>query len=161
VVGFTFEAGKLGQSFGASLLFLTNVAAILGSGTIVMALYRIHRLVAPTAGPEQRTINRRNAVIAIAAMVVAVSIPLAATSVTVIRDSQREAQTLAAARSFGEAVGWTTGNITTRNGVVLVHMEGPPPLPNTDRLRTDLEERGVDPSEVHVELVPARLVTFD
>jgi uncharacterized membrane protein len=161
VVGFTFEAGKLGQSLGASLLFLTNVAAILGSGMVVMALYGIHRLVAPTAGPEQPTINRRNAVIAVAAMVVAVSIPLAATSVTVIRDTQREVQTLAAAHSFGEAVGWTTGNITTRNGVVLVHMEGPPPLPNTDRLRTDLEERGVDPSEVHVELVPARLVTFD
>jgi uncharacterized membrane protein len=161
VVGFTFEAGKLGQSLGASLLFLTNVAAILGSDTVVMALYGIHRLVAPTAGPEQPTINRRNAVIAVAAMVVAVSIPLAATSVTVIRDTQREVQTLAAARSFGETVGWTTGNITTRNGVVLVHMEGPPPLPNTDRLRTDLEERGVDPSEVHVELVPARLVTFD
>ena len=161
VVGFTFEAGKLGQSLGASLLFLTNVAAILGSGTVVMALYGIHRLVAPTDGPEQPTINRRNAVIAIAAMIVVVSIPLAATSLTVIRDTSREAQTLAAARSFGKAVGWSTGNVTTRNGVVLVHMEGPPPLPNTDRLRTELEERGVDPSEVHVELVPARLVTFD
>jgi hypothetical protein len=94
-------------------------------------------------------------------MIVAVSIPLAATSVSVIRDTSREAQTLAAARSFGNAVGWTTGNVTTRNGVVLVHMEGPPPLPNTDRLRTELEKRGVDPREVHVELVPARLVTFD
>jgi uncharacterized hydrophobic protein (TIGR00271 family) len=161
VVGLTFEAGKLGQSLGASLLFLTNVAAILGSGTVVMAIYGIHRLVAPAAGPEQRTINRRNAVVAIAAMVVAVSIPLTATSVTVIRDTQREARTLAAARSFGEAVGWHTGNVTTRAGVVLVHMEGPTPLPKTARLRTELEERGVDPSEVHVELVPARLVTFE
>src|SRR5918993_1426269 len=161
VVGFTFEAGKLGQSLGASLLFLTNVAAILGSGTVVMALYGIHRLAAHSAGPQQRTINRRNAVIAIAVMIVAVSIPLAATSVSVIRDTSRETRTLAAARSFGNAVGWTTGNVTTRNGVVLVHMEGPPPLPNTDRLRTELEEREFDPSDVHVELVPARLVTFD
>ena len=32
-------------------------------------------------------------------------------------------------------------------------MEGPPPLPNTDRLRTELVKRDVDPSEVHVELV--------
>jgi hypothetical protein len=134
---------------------------ILGSGTVVMALYGIHRLAAHSAGTQQRTINRRNAVIAIAAMVVAVSIPLAATSVSVVRDTSREAQTLAAARSFGNAVGWSTGNVTTRNGVVLVHMEGPPPLPRTDRLRTELEKRGVDPREVHVELVPARLVTFD
>src|SRR5215211_1127310 len=161
VVGLTFEAGKLGQSLGASLLFLTNVAAILGSGTVVMALYGIHRLVANSADPERRTINRRNAVIAIAAMIVAVSIPLAATSLTVIRDTSRETRTLAAARSFDEAVGWSTGNVTTRGGVVLVHMEGPPPLPNTARLRTELEKRDVDPSDVHVEFVPARLVTFD
>ena len=160
VVGFTFEAGKLGQSLGASLLFLTNVAAILGSGTVVMALYGFHRLIASTASPERRTVNRRNVVI-ITAMVVAVSVPLTAASLSVARDTSREARTLAAARSFGDEVGWTVGNASTRNDVVFVHMEGPPPLPKTDRLRTELEERGVDPSDVHIELVPARLVTFD
>jgi hypothetical protein len=66
-----------------------------------------------------------------------------------------------ASRSFGESVGWNTGDATTRNGVVIVHMEGPPPLPKTDRLRKELEKRGVDPSDVHVELVPARIVTFN
>jgi uncharacterized hydrophobic protein (TIGR00271 family) len=161
VVGFTLEAGKPDQALGALLLFLTNVAAILASGTIVMALYGFHRLVGPTASPQLRTINRRNAVIIIAAMVIAVSIPLTATSITLARDTSREARTLAAAREFGEAVGWRTGNVTTRGGVVLVHMEGPPPLPDTDRLRKELKKRDVDPSEVHVELVPARLVTFD
>jgi uncharacterized hydrophobic protein (TIGR00271 family) len=161
VVGFTLEAGKPDQALGALLLFLTNVAAILASGTIVMALYGFHRRIAPTANPGQRTVNRRNAVIIIAAMVIAVSIPLTATSITLARDTSREARTLAAAREFGDAVGWRTGNVTTRGGVVLVHMEGPPPLPDTDRLRKELKKRDVDPSEVHVELVPARLVTFD
>ncbi|HEY6581239.1 MAG TPA: hypothetical protein VIZ60_08935, partial [Rubrobacter sp.] len=149
------------QALGALLLFLTNVAAILASGTIVMALYGFHRRIAPTANPGQRTVNRRNAVIIIAAMVIAVSIPLTATSITLARDTSREARTLAAAREFGDAVGWSTGNVTTRGGVVLVHMEGPPPLPDTDRLRKELKKRDVDPSEVHVKLVPARLVTFD
>jgi uncharacterized membrane protein len=161
VVGFTFEAGKIDQSLGASLLFLTNVAAILGSGTVVMALYGFFRQAAVPAGPERPAVNRRNAVIIIAAMVLAVSIPLTATSSTLARDTSREAKTLAAAREFGDAVGWSTGNVTTRGGVVLVHMEGPPPLPKTDRLRTELEDRGIDPSEVQVELVPAKLVTFD
>jgi uncharacterized membrane protein len=161
VVGFTLEAGKPDQALGASLLFLTNVAAILASGTVVMALYGFHRLVSAAADPGRHTVNRRNAVIIIAAMVVAVSIPLATTSATLARDSSREARTLAAAHSFGHAVGWKTGNATTRGGVVLVHMEGPPPLPNTDRLRKELEKRGVDPSDVRVELVPARIVTFD
>ena len=160
VVGFTLEAGKPDQALGASLLFLTNVAAILASGTVVMALYGFHRLVAPVAGPERGTVNRRNAVIVVVAMVLAVSVSLTATSLTLSRDSSREARTLAAARSFGDAVGWRTGAATTRNGVVTVHMEGPPPLPKTDRLRKELQKRGVDPSDVHVELVPARIVTF-
>src|SRR5215212_7466239 len=161
VVGFTLEAGKPDQALGALLLFLTNVAAILASGTIVMALYGFHRRIAPTANPGQRTVNRRNAVIIIAAMVIAVSIPLTATSITLARDTSREAKTLAAAREFGKEVGWSTGNVTTRGGMVLVHMEGPPPLPDTERLRKELEKRGVDPSEVRAELVPARVVTFD
>jgi uncharacterized hydrophobic protein (TIGR00271 family) len=162
VIGFTLEADKPDQALGASLLFLTNVAAILGSGMVVMALYGFYRLGAATANFERRAVNRRNALIIIAAMVVAVSVPLTATSVTLARDTSREARTLAAARAFGDAVGWrTTGNVTTRNGVVLVHMEGPPPLPDTDRLRTELQERGVDPSDVQVELVPSRLVTFN
>jgi uncharacterized hydrophobic protein (TIGR00271 family) len=161
VVGFTLEADKPDQALGAFLLFLTNFAAILGSGTVVMALYGFFRQAAPPAGPERPAVNRRNAVIIIAAMVLAVSIPLAATSLTLARNTSREAKALAAAREFGDAVGWSTGNVTTRGGVVLVHMEGPPPLPKTDRLRTELEDRGVDPSEVQVELVPTKLVTFD
>ena len=161
VVGFTLEAGKPDQAFGALLLFLTNVAAILASGTIVMALYGFHRLAATATSPERRTVNRRNAVVIIALMVIAVSVPLTATSVTLVRDTSREAKTLAAARSFGHSVGWSTGNATTRDGMVLVHMEGPPPLPNTDPLRNELKKRGVDPSEVRVELVPTRVVTFD
>jgi uncharacterized hydrophobic protein (TIGR00271 family) len=158
VVGFTLEAGKLDQAF---LLFLTNVAALLGSGTVVMAIYGFFGLTVLETSFGRRTVNRRNAVIIIAAMVLAVSVPLTATSVTLARDTSREARTLAAARSFGHTVGWSTGNVATRGGVVLVHMEGPPPLPKMDRLRKELEKRGVDPSEVHVELVPARVVTFD
>jgi hypothetical protein len=94
-------------------------------------------------------------------LIIAVSVPLTATSITASRDTAREAQTLAAARAFGNEVGWSTGNVTTRGGVVIVHMEGPPPLPRTDPLRKELEERGVEPSDVQVELVPARRVTFD
>lgn len=161
VVGLTFEAGAWGQSFGALTLFLTNVAAILGTGTVVMALYGVHRMVVPTNDPGRPTINRRNAIVAIAVMLVAVSIPLTTTSITIARDNLRESQALAAARSFGDAVGWRVVNTTTRNNMVLVHMEGPPPMPDTGQLETELEKQGVDPADVRVELVPARTVTFD
>jgi hypothetical protein len=85
VVGFTLEAGKPDQALGAFLLFLTNVATILGSGTVVMALYGFFRPAAPSAGPERPAVNCRNAVIIIAAIVRAVSIPLSATSVILAR----------------------------------------------------------------------------
>jgi uncharacterized hydrophobic protein (TIGR00271 family) len=63
VVGLTFEAGARDQSFGALVLFLTNVAAILASGTVVLAIYGVHRLAVLPDSPGQRTVNRRNAII--------------------------------------------------------------------------------------------------
>ncbi|HEX5848539.1 MAG TPA: DUF389 domain-containing protein [Rubrobacter sp.] len=161
VVGLTFESGAPDQSLGALLLFLTNVAAILGSGTVVMAIYGVHRLAASPDSPGQRTVNRRNAVIAIAAMIVAVVVPLTATSVSIARDSLREARVSDAARAFGKEVGWSTADITTRKGRVVVLMEGPLPVPDPDPLESQLKERGVAPSEVRVELDPVRIVTFD
>jgi uncharacterized hydrophobic protein (TIGR00271 family) len=161
VVGLTFEAGARDQSFGALLLFLTNVAAILASGTVVMALYRVHRLPVQSVSPGQRTVNRRNAIIVIAAMMVAVVVPLTASSVTITRDTLREARVSEAAREFGKEVGWSTGEVTTRNGRVVVLMEGPLPIPDADPLKLQLEERGVAPSRVRIELDPVRVVTFD
>jgi uncharacterized membrane protein len=155
VVGLTFESGAWHQSLGALLLFLTNVAAILGSGTVVMALYGVHRLAVPPDSPGQRTVNRRNAIVVIAAMVVTVVIPLTATSVTIARDTLREA------RVSGKEVGWSAPEITTRKGQVVVLMEGPLPIPDTDPLKLQLEKRGVAPSDVQVELDPVRVVTFD
>jgi uncharacterized hydrophobic protein (TIGR00271 family) len=161
VVGLTFEAGARDQSFGALLLFLTNVAAILASGTVVMALYRVHRLPVQSVSPGQRTVNRRNAIIVIAAMMVAVVVPLTASSVTITRDTLREARVSEAAREFGKEVGWSTGEVTTRNGRVVVLMEGPLPIPDTDPLKLQLEERGVASSKIRIELDPVRVVTFD
>ena len=51
VVGLTLESGAPHQALGALLLFTTNVAAILASGIVVMALYRTHRAFRPR-GPS-------------------------------------------------------------------------------------------------------------
>jgi uncharacterized hydrophobic protein (TIGR00271 family) len=161
VVGLTFEAGARDQSFGALVLFLTNVAAILASGTVVLAIYGVHRLAVLPDSPGQRTVNRRNAIIVIAVMIVAVVVPLTTTSVTIARDTLREARVSEAARAFGKEVGWSTANITTRKGRVVVLLEGPLPIPDTDPLKSQLAKRGVAPSDVRIELDPVRVVTFD
>ena len=45
-------------------------------------------------------------------------------------------------------------DVSTRSGSVIARFEGAPPLPGTDSLRQALIARGVDPSDVRVELVP-------
>ena len=59
VVGLTLESGAPDQARGALLLFITNVAAILATGVIVMALFGVHRF-----GPEQGTLYRPSAIAA-------------------------------------------------------------------------------------------------
>ena len=44
VVGLTLESGVPRQSLAAFVLFVTNVAAILASGIVVMAFHRVHRV---------------------------------------------------------------------------------------------------------------------
>jgi hypothetical protein len=94
-------------------------------------------------------------------MIVAVVVPLTTTSVTIARDTLREARVSEAARAFGKEVGWSTANITTRKGRVVVLLEGPLPIPDTDPLKSQLAKRGVAPSDVRIELDPVRVVTFD
>ena len=92
VVGLTAEAGAIGQAAGALLLFGTDVAAILTSGIIVMAIYRVHRLVDPAPIAERTDVNRRNAVLVIVALFVVIGIPLTVSSLSIGRNTARESR---------------------------------------------------------------------
>ena len=61
----------------ALLLFATNVAAILASGIVVMALYRVRRAPGQTTAPA---FGYRGAVVIIAALLLAVIVPLTISS---------------------------------------------------------------------------------
>lgn len=161
VVGLTLEAGAYGQSLGALLLFLTNVTAIIASGTIIMALYGVHRMVEVSPGKTARAINRRRAIAVIAVAAAIIVVPLTATTVTVASDRLRESDARAAASAFGADIGWNVKDVTTQAGTVIIEMEGPLPLPDTAQLRAQLEARGVNPAHVRVELSPVEIVEFD
>jgi hypothetical protein len=81
VVGVTLEAGAGDQALGALLLFVTNVSAILATGLVVMALYRVSR--AHRRAPEsgERPVHRAIAVIVVGLVVI--SVPLTLTSVRI------------------------------------------------------------------------------
>ena len=54
VVGLTLESGVPDESVGALLLFGTNVAAIIATGTLVLLLYRIRDVAAAAGLPVGR-----------------------------------------------------------------------------------------------------------
>jgi uncharacterized hydrophobic protein (TIGR00271 family) len=155
VVGLTAQARQWGQAGGALLLFITNVAAILGVGTIVMALYRVHRMTPQYGTAESRSIYRRNAVFVIAALMAIVVIPLSLSSATIAQQTSREAAVTTASDSWAKATGWELISVTTNdNGTTIAQFQGPTPYPSTAGLRLDLLRNGVSPDQVQVQLIP-------
>jgi len=164
VVGTTLEAGATGQALGALLLFATNVAAILASGTIVMAVYRVHRTAAAGAQDATTTtsgvqmVHRRGAFAVIVALVVLVAVPLVATSASIARESFTSASVADVARKWATPYDWEVQSVEPRQGVMVVRVEGPLPAPPVDALRTALAAAGRGASHVRVELVPLERV---
>ncbi len=154
VVGLTVEAGAYDQASGALLLFLTNVAAILATGIIVMALYGVQRVVAAPASTESRAMNRRRATFVVAALVAIVVVPLTISSINIVRDNARELKVRDAAQAWAGDVGWELTNVATREGNVIVEFEGAFPVPDAAGLRATLIERGIDPAVVQAEFLP-------
>ncbi|TFC91158.1 MULTISPECIES: DUF389 domain-containing protein [Cryobacterium] len=161
VVGFTLEAGALLQSIGALLLFMTNVAAILGTGIVVMALYGVNRLGEAPATQRGRRTHRRNAILVAAAMAVIVLVPLSVSSVSVTRSSLFEASVQSVSERWATDAGWRLEHVTTApDNTVVVSVEGPLPLPDTTLLEQALRSGGLNPRQVRVVLVPAYTVDY-
>ncbi len=156
VVGLTLEGGAPSQSLGALLLFLTNVAAILLSGVVVMALYRVPG--AASTSQILKPVSRRRAVLVVVVMVVAVSVPLAATTVRVTSDSVRRAEVADVARGWAEPEGWQIAAVDASEGAMVVRAVGPLPSPDPDALRTALDDAGLAGVSIRLELVPEERV---
>jgi uncharacterized hydrophobic protein (TIGR00271 family) len=161
VVGLTLESGEPHQSLGALLLFVTNVAAILATGVIVMALFGVQRLVTPPLTADERLVNRRRAIAVIAAMVIIVGVPLTISSVRVGIQTADEHEAYDASREWAEANDWEVLDVTTREDRTVVRVSGPLPIPDTDSLRSEFEAHGLDPHDVEIELIPMQRLTFD
>jgi len=81
VAGLTLQSGAPGQCLGALLLFATNVAAILASGIVVMALYRVSRASGPApAAASGRPVAMVIIVLLLAAVLVDVRVSLVTVS---------------------------------------------------------------------------------
>ncbi|MBX3284712.1 MAG: DUF389 domain-containing protein [Actinobacteria bacterium] len=149
VVGLTLESGEPAQARGALLLFVTNVAAILATGVIVMALSGVHRF-----GPEEGTLLRSPAIALMAALFVLVFLPLAATTRIIALDTRNEQRIRDVADSWAAGSGWEVVQVTTQQGSVVVRAIGPGDPPDTRELRRALRDADLADVPVRVDLVP-------
>jgi uncharacterized hydrophobic protein (TIGR00271 family) len=155
VVGLTLESGSTTDAWGALLLFLTNVGAILLSGLIVMALYRVSRA---SEREGRSSLRRRGAILLVVLFVVALAIPLNVTTVRVVGEatSRRDAQRVASA--WAEPAGWRVAAVENVREGIRVRVYGPLPAPSTTELRELFDAGGLRDVDVVLELIPQQTV---
>ncbi|MGZ4681361.1 MAG: DUF389 domain-containing protein [Acidimicrobiales bacterium] len=158
VVGLTLESGYSDQALGALLLFVTNVSAILATGLIVMAIYRVNRRVTVDPSGTLKPVHRRRATTVIVASLLVITVPLTFTSVAINRTTSTESTVTRVADTWAAAQSWDIASVTTRPDGVLIRATGPLPEPDTDNLRAALADAGVDGTTVRIELVPNHTV---
>ncbi len=153
VVGLTLESGAPREALGAFLLFATNVTAILMSGIIVMAMYKVRAPFVPDE-PPGTALSRRKAMGVVAVISVIIVGTLISSSVRIVRDVTRERTVSEVAGSWAAEANWDVVNVATDENGVILKVEGPLPEPDTAVLRDRLLAQGVDVNDVEVQLVP-------
>jgi len=151
VVGLTLESGAPEQAMGALLLFGTNVAAIIATGTVVFLAYRVRAAAAALGVPVGRIAGGTLA--AVAAAVAMLAFPLGLGSAAVVEQERVVSQAQPVAEAWAEEQGWFVSDITFRQGSLRVVALGPPPTITPGELRTRLDEAGLSRVNVRVTLV--------
>lgn len=154
VVGLTLESGEAGEAAGALLLFGTNVAAIIATGTVVMLAAGVRHVAAEAdiAGVKVGRLRGRS-LATVAASLVLVAVPLAAGSVRVLQEQRLVSQAEPIAASWAAAKGWQVSDVFLRGSSLHVVVIGTPPGPEGDDLRAALDAEGLDDVDVELTLV--------
>ena len=141
VVGLTLESGAPAQAAGALLLFGTNVASIIGVGTVVLLAYRV-RGVAQTAGQSVGRLSRAT-LVTVAGLVLLVTVPLTVSAIRVINEAQMTAAATPIAQRWALANGWQVTSVEFRQGQLWVTAAGKAPAIDARPLRRDLTAAGL------------------
>ncbi len=151
VVGITLESGQPSEALGALLLFGTNVAAIIATGTAVLLAFEV-RAVAVAGGFEVGRMTGRTLTV-VAAMVGLVAIPLTIGSVNVYQQEAIITEATPIAQSWAKGQDWQVQSVTYRQGELQIAALGPPPSIDEKPLRTALDDGGLGDVKVRVTLV--------
>ncbi|MGB3185814.1 MAG: DUF389 domain-containing protein [Ornithinimicrobium sp.] len=155
VVGLTAEAGAWDQSFGALVLFTTNVVAIIATGTLLLLLAGV-RDIAKESGVDVGILRGRTLAV-VGSMLILVSVPLAVTSVNVITQHVIQQKAYAVADEWAKEEDWVITDVavnpTLGSYTLAIRAIGRPPEADHDNLRQRLDDAGYENLEVDMTLI--------
>lgn len=151
VVGLTLESHAVGEAVGALLLFGTNVAAIIATGTVVLLAAGLRDAVRSSGGVLGELTGQTLAVVL--ASVVLVSVPLALGSRNVLREELAIRDVRPVAEQWASERSWEVSDVSMRSGEVHVVAIGTRPQPDPQDLRDALDEAGLEDLDVEVTLI--------
>jgi uncharacterized membrane protein len=153
VVGLTLEAGESDESWGALLLFLTNVGAILFSGLIVMTIFRVFEIATPGSDVGLHR-GYRGVQVAVIVSLAALTVPLGASTYQLTSERLKTGNVQNVAEEWARPSGWRISEVNVEPEGINVRAYGPLPEPDADGLRSMLDTEGLESVDVRLELVP-------
>jgi len=155
VIGLTAEAEAWQESFGALVLFSTNVAAIIATGTLLMLLAGV-RNIAKDSGIQVGKLRGRT-LAGVAAMLFLVSVPLAVGSGNVLLKHYLAGQVQDVADDWASEEDWIVTDVSVSNNfgdyTVSVRALGQPPQADKQALRRKLDAAGLEAVDVEMTLL--------
>jgi uncharacterized hydrophobic protein (TIGR00271 family) len=151
VVGLLLQVQRFGDAMQALLLFGTNVAAIIVTGTIVLLVYKVRDAARRSGYPVAKMSGRALATVAV--LVVVVLVPLGIGSANVAADQQLQAKATPIAQDWAGRAGWQIAVVSVQNGLISVTALGPPPDIEASTLRKELDAAGMADADLVIRLV--------
>lgn len=154
VTGLLITVGRYHDASESALLFATNVAAIVATGTVVFLAYGI-RGAAARSGYAVGQFHGRT-LVAIGVLVLLIAAPLTAGTVKVARDRSLAVDARPVAEQWAAGHKWQIASVEARNGTVVVDVLGLPPQPAPTALRAALDRNGMRDADLEIHLVGGR-----
>jgi uncharacterized hydrophobic protein (TIGR00271 family) len=146
VVGITLGVGRLDLAWGASILFLTNAAAIIVAGVAVFTAAGYERV-----ATERGRRPGRRAKLLIAVFVIVLLIPLGAASLRTLRYEKWTGATQSASEQWVRGTGWRVESVEQKGGAIVITAVGPGDSPPIDSLKAAV--RAKVPPRVDVQMI--------
>jgi uncharacterized hydrophobic protein (TIGR00271 family) len=158
VVGLSLQDGRIDYALGALLLFVTNVAAIIFTATLVLLLYKV-RETAKSTGYAIGTLRGWSLAL-VTGTIILVAIPLGFTTERVFGEARVKFSAAPVAEQWARTNDWKIIELRIEKNTLIIVAFGALPELDGDHLRAELDKVGLAELDLTVKLVIGGSRTF-